>query len=74
MVPIVNLEYSDEAASRIKEIKGYVSNWMGGVGESDAKIEWDVAPPEAVKCMPSYQNQTWLPWEKQIGERAGDLI
>ena len=70
VVPIVNLEYSDEAASRIKEAKGYVSNWMGGVGEIDARIEWDSTPPGAVKCMPSYQNQTWLPWEKPPGERS----
>lgn len=74
VVPIVNLEYSDEAASRIKEVKGYVSNWMGGVGESDARIEWDVTPPEAVKCMPSYQNQTWLPWEKREDSGGRDLI
>lgn len=68
VIPIVNLEYSDEAATKIKEVKGYVSNWMGRGGESDARIEWDPSPPEAVKCMPSYQNQTWVPWEKQLGE------
>ena len=79
VVPIVNLEYSDEAATKIKEAKGYVSNWMGGVGEIDARIEWESTPPEAVKCMPNYGNQTWLPWEKQIGQpdpapRGVDLV
>ena len=69
VVPIVNLEYNDEAATRIKDTKGYVSNFMGGEGESDARIEWEVDPPEAVKCMPSYSNQTWVMWDKPIGER-----
>ena len=64
VVPIVNLEYSDEAAMRIKEAKGYVSNWMGGAGESDALIDWQLEPPEAVKCMPSYDHQWWLSWDK----------
>ena len=67
VVPVVNLEYNDEAASRIKDAKGYVSNWMGGAGESDARIEWESSPPEAVKCMPNYNNQTWLPWDQQLG-------
>ena len=66
VIPIINIEYSDEAATKIKDEKGYVSNWMGRGGESDARIEWDSTPPEAVKCMPSYQNQTWLPWGRQL--------
>lgn len=76
VVPIVNLEYSDEAAAKIKEAKGYVSNWMGGVGGSDARIEWDSTPPEAVRCMPYYSNQTWVPWEKQLDSapRGVDLV
>lgn len=79
VIPIVNLEYSDEAATRIKEAKGYVSNWMGGAGEVDARIEWESTPPRLVKCMPTYNNQTWVPWETQPGEldsapRGGDLV
>lgn len=69
VIPFVNIEYSDEAATKIKEAKGYVSNWMGEGGEIDAMIEWESTPPEAVKCMPSYQNQTWLRWERQLGEQ-----
>ena len=79
VVPIVNVEYSDEAATKIKEAKGYVSNWLGAGGESDARIEWESTPPKAVKCMPSYQNQTWVLWEEQLGEqdlapRGVDLV
>lgn len=74
VVPIVNLEYSDGAATKIKEAKGYVSNWMGEGSESDALIEWESTPPAAVKCMPNYSNQTWLPREKQAGEHAPSSI
>lgn len=67
VVPIVNIEYSDEAATKIKDAKGYVSGWVGRGGEGDARIEWESRPPVAVKCMPNYGNQTWVPWEKQLG-------
>ena len=63
VVPVVNVEYSDEAAMRVKDAKGYVSNWMGGAGEIDEVIVWEGKPPERVKCMPNYDNQTWLPWD-----------
>ena len=62
VAPLVNVEYSDEAAMRIKDVKGYVSNWMGAT-EIDERIEWDSHPPERVKCMPTYGNQTWLRWD-----------
>ena len=65
MISSVNLEYSDEAAKKIKAAKGYVSRW---IGEADEQIEWETAPPSTVKCMPSYQNQTWLSWEEQLAE------
>ena len=85
VVPIVNLEYGDEAPIWVKDAKGYVSNWMGGAGEADARIAWDENPPEAIKCMPSYDNQYWLPWhlDKKLqgrdaaqegGEERVDLV
>ena len=64
VVPIVNVEYSDEAAMYIKDAKGYVSNWMGGGGEADERIVWDPNPPALVRCMPNYDNQTWVPWNQ----------
>lgn len=65
VVPSVNLGYSDEAATKIKATKGYVSRF---VGKGDEQIEWETTPPSTVKCMPTYQNQTWLPWEEQVAE------
>lgn len=67
VIPSVNLEYSDEAAKRIKAAKGYVSSWVGRETES-SRIEWEANPPPTVKCMPSYENQTWPPWNEQLAE------
>ena len=67
VIPSVNLEYSDEAAKKIKAAKGYVSKWVGADG-GEEWIKWEANPPSTVKCMPSYHNQTWLPWEEQLVE------
>ncbi|KAL8669486.1 MAG: hypothetical protein Q9168_005920 [Polycauliona sp. 1 TL-2023] len=63
VVPSVNLEYSDDAGKRIKSLKGYVSRFTDG-GDEDDKIEWQAKPPEKVKCIPSYDKQTWRPWDE----------
>ena len=70
VIPSVNLEYSDEAAERIKAAKGYVSRFVGGTDEGGERIEWEATPPSTVKCIPngSYGNQSWLPWEEQLAE------
>ena len=69
VVPTVNLEYTDEAAIKIKTLKGYVSQFVDKDGNDSAdqttKIEWEKDPPPLVKCIPqSYANQTWLPWDE----------
>lgn len=67
VVPSVNLGYSDAAAQKVKAAKGYVSRIVGAIG-GEERIEWETTPPSTVKCMPSYQNQTWVPWEEQLVE------
>ncbi|KAL8865194.1 MAG: hypothetical protein Q9174_007021, partial [Haloplaca sp. 1 TL-2023] len=62
VVPSVNLEYSDEAAKKIKALKGYVSRFVAG-GVEDDEIEWQTKPPEKVKCIRNYGDQTWPPWD-----------
>ncbi|KAK4195470.1 glycosyltransferase family 69 protein [Triangularia verruculosa] len=62
VVPTVNLEYSDKNGRRIKEAKGYVSRWVNAPGHSDESIEWQLKPPEKVKCIPTYENQFFEPW------------
>lgn len=68
VVPSLNLEYSDADAKRIKELKGYASQWVDPYGKDgdDVKITWQDQPPEKVKCMPNYQNQTWVPWDEGL--------
>ena len=70
VIPSVNLEYSDEAAERIKAAKGYVSRFVREDDEGGERIEWETTPPSTVKCLPngSYGNQTWLLWEEQLTE------
>lgn len=64
VIPAVNLEYSDEAAEKIKALKGYVSEHFG---DSTAPIAWQPSPPELVKCIPnSYADQTWVPWNETL--------
>lgn len=65
VVPSVNVEYSDEAATRIKTLKGYVSRHVANERD-DAKLEWEMSPPEKVKCMPDYQHQTFVDWDEGL--------
>lgn len=66
VVPSVNLDYSDEGATKVKAEKGYVSDWVSR-GLEEKVIEWVKDPPEKVKCMPSYTNQTWPEWDAPKG-------
>lgn len=67
VVPSINLEYSDEAAKKIKSAKGYVSERLNGEAGT-AQIEWELSPPPLVKCIESYANQSWLPWNESLAE------
>lgn len=69
VVPSVNLEYSNAQARRIKELKGYATRWVEDEEKQEgakerSRIEWRADPPAKVKCMPSYENQTWVPWDE----------
>ncbi|KAF2672449.1 family 69 glycosyltransferase [Microthyrium microscopicum] len=64
VVPSINLEYSDEQAKKIKELKGYTSKWTKDVNSDDKRIDWKQDPPELVQCMPSAASQDWVPWDE----------
>ena len=71
VIPSVNLEYSDEAAKKIKAQKGYVSKWVNADNkDKDMKIEWDPVPPQNVKCIPNYEHQIWPPWDEGLPETS----
>jgi alpha-1,3-mannosyltransferase len=65
VVPSVNLQYTDETGQRIKEKKGYVSQLIQGEGDDD-RIDWQKDPPVQVKCMPSFDNQFFRPWNEGL--------
>ncbi|KAH9897600.1 alpha-1,3-mannosyltransferase CMT1 [Xylariomycetidae sp. FL2044] len=46
VVPTVNLEYSDEAAVKIKAAKGYTSRWTSQEDASAMMIGWVDQPPD----------------------------
>lgn len=66
VVPSVNLEYSDKKSQTAKELHGYVSDAVEGENDNDAslRIEWDAKPPEMVKCMADFADQSWVAWNQ----------
>ncbi|KAK5660562.1 hypothetical protein OQA88_13113 [Cercophora sp. LCS_1] len=66
VVPSVNLQYSDKRGTMIKKQRGYVSDYVKK-GTTDGRIEWR-GPPEKVKCMPNFNEQSWVPWNEPMGE------
>lgn len=70
VVPSVNLQYTDELGRRVKKQKGYVAELIAD--EAEAKngtallVPWKLDPPELVKCMPDFKDQTWLPWNESL--------
>jgi alpha-1,3-mannosyltransferase len=61
VVPTVHLEYSNERARQIKELKGY-TNALVHANASDDLIDWLSEPPDEVKCMPHLDDQFFEPW------------
>ncbi|KFZ19509.1 hypothetical protein V502_03621 [Pseudogymnoascus sp. VKM F-4520 (FW-2644)] len=66
VVPSVNLDYSNGSAKKAKELHGYVSDAVKGEGVDDEslRIAWDDKPPEQVKCMSDFADQSWVPWNQ----------
>lgn len=66
VIPSVNLGYSDEAAKKIKAQKGFVSRWVKSEEVHGMQMEWEEEPPAKVKCIPTYENQSWPPWDEGL--------
>jgi alpha-1,3-mannosyltransferase len=66
VVPSVNLDYSDKSAKRAKEFYGFVSEAVKGENGDDEslRIIWDDKPPEQVKCMADFADQSWVAWNQ----------
>jgi len=72
VVPSVNLDYSDGSAKKAKELHGYVSDAVKGEGVNDEslRIVWDDKPPEQVKCMSDFADQSWVPWNQGFESKS----
>lgn len=66
VIPTVNLEYTDEKGTAIKQLKGYTSTWTAFENETEMSIDWQLTPPDQVKCMSSMSHPTWGPWNETI--------
>jgi len=64
VVPSINLEYTVEKGKYIKGLKGFTSQWTSA-GHSDGEkiLSWS-PPPDQVKCMPAFDQQSWRPWNQ----------
>ncbi|CAG8954647.1 hypothetical protein HYFRA_00004568 [Hymenoscyphus fraxineus] len=62
VIPTVNLEYSDEGAKLVKQLRGTPSSSQV---ENEDNLNWE-GPPEKVKCIAQYDNQHWVPWDEYI--------
>lgn len=60
----MSLEYSDDNAADIKKLKGYVSDKVED--REDSVIDWVFEPPEQVRCMPTWEKQSWRPWNETL--------
>ncbi len=61
----VNLENYEKAAKMIKELKKCASDWAEKE-EGDQLIEWEIKPPDQVKCMSSYADQVLVPGDEAL--------
>ncbi|KAH8899759.1 alpha-1,3-mannosyltransferase CMT1 [Thozetella sp. PMI_491] len=65
-IPTVNLAYSLESGKKIKQAKGYTSQWTREGAAEEERIQWQIEPPERVKCIPSYDAQVFKPWNSTL--------
>ena len=65
VVPSVSAAYTIEETQKIKALKGYVAKWATSENDGN-RIAWKKEPPPQVKCMPTYDNQRFVPWNEGI--------
>jgi alpha-1,3-mannosyltransferase len=74
VVPSINVEYGDEAAQKIKLLKGYTSRWVVAERRNgmSSQVKWEQSPPAQTRCIVDYANQYWAPWDEQLEEHESD--
>lgn len=68
IVPTVNLGYNDDDGKGIKHKYGYVTDVVKTeeMSELPLQIPWVDTPPEKIKCMPGWKDQSWVPWNETL--------
>ncbi|KAK7950958.1 alpha-1-3-mannosyltransferase CMT1 [Apiospora aurea] len=66
VIPSINIEYSDEASTKIKKLKGFTSKWTAEEDLPATKILWQEEPPAEWKCMHGWHDQVWVPWNQTL--------
>ncbi|KAJ5612574.1 hypothetical protein N7510_005768 [Penicillium lagena] len=63
-VPSVNVAYNDDEALGTKARRGYVAdhvNMSRSLMANEEFVEWQLAPPPMVKCLPHFNEPSWVP-------------
>jgi alpha-1,3-mannosyltransferase len=65
VVPSVNFGYNLNAARKIKQKLGFVSDKVKEQDRQGDKIQW-LGPPDKVKCIEPWSKQFWQPWNATL--------
>jgi alpha-1,3-mannosyltransferase len=65
VVPSVNLEYSIDNGRKIKGEKGFTADLVTKQKTGTDAITWR-GPPDEYRCMPTFNNQFWSPWNASL--------
>jgi alpha-1,3-mannosyltransferase len=63
-VPSVNVAYNDDEALGTKARRGYVADHVNvsrSLMANEEFVEWQLAPPPMVKCLPHFDQPSWVP-------------
>ena len=65
VVPSVNVAYTAQSARDAKLKQGWVSDSVDtshpGDDEQTRRVQWMEGPPQLVKCMPFFNQHSWVP-------------
>ncbi|KAK3295087.1 uncharacterized protein B0H64DRAFT_402560 [Chaetomium fimeti] len=65
VVPSVSLGYGEEEGPAVKGAKGFTAAVVAKETGMETGVEW-MPPPEMVKCMPTFNDQSWRPWNETL--------
>ena len=65
VVPTVSLEYDEDAGAAVKGLRGFTAALVAEETGRETGIEW-MPPPDLVKCMPTFNDQSWRPWNETL--------